>query len=330
MKTYFFAVLFVVALVAPVWAQDADWGPWASLGNNVSVRISSKLMNGGVTWEFRNGGNVDITYMDYYYNDNAGKHEDWFPGTLRAGGIFGGWAAFGPSTGTPVSFQLKAVKLANASGGTSGNATGTSQSDTSSQQAALQQQIQQQQAAAWERQQQLQQQQAALQQQIAEKQAQLQAQRTAQETRRQQALDVYNAAVQRNQAMQNSIQNATDQIVALLQRQQAEKDEREAQEQMEREQAEAEREQRDLQSQIEQLQQQADNVNNNQNVQNNNNYVPPVNRVAPAAPPPKPPPATLGRPVFDNMASLLDGGSGKSPNAPSPAAPLDNLSDLLK
>jgi hypothetical protein len=47
-----------------------------------------------MTWEFRNDGATTITYMDYYYTDSTGQHTDVFPGTLKPGQVFGGWAAF--------------------------------------------------------------------------------------------------------------------------------------------------------------------------------------------------------------------------------------------
>ena len=321
MKKYLLVMMLALARVTLVRA-DVTYDPWKDLGNHVSARVMGPLlMDGEQAWEFRNDGAQTITYMDFTYTDKTGTHEDQLPGSLKPGATIGGWTAF---TFTPIGggqtvyLTIKAIKRAG-DDNASGNATGAGQSDTSSQQAAaqaalqqqpaqLQQQIQQQQAAAQERQQQLQ-------QQLAAKQAQQQAQRTAQETRRQQALDIYNAAVQRNQAIQNSIQNTTDQIIDILQRQQAEKNEREAKEQMEREQAEADREQRDLQNQIGQLQQQAaNNQNNNQNFQNN--YSPaPVQMVQPqtvsAAPPaPVKPP----EPSFDDLLQQASRGDAAAEN----------------
>ena len=56
-------------------------------------------MNGDDTLEFRNDGAVTITYMDFYYTDKTGRHEDWLPFPLKPGATFGGWAAF---TCTPI------------------------------------------------------------------------------------------------------------------------------------------------------------------------------------------------------------------------------------
>lgn len=279
MKTRFFAILSILTIIfafaAPVLAQDTSWGPWASMGNDVSVRLSAPLMNGGVTWEFRNDGATTITYMDYYYYDKAGTHYDALPGSLRPGQILGGWAAFGPSSGTQVSFNIKTIQRAG-SASSSGGSADTSQQNLNNQQSsiqsALQQQLQAQQQAAQQRQQQLQQQQAELQQQIAEKKAALQAQQQALEEKRQQIINDANAKNNAYLALGSAVKNATDQIADLLQQQEQEREAREAQQQEEEQEQDIENQQRQLQEQLDQLQQQQQepneivNNNNNQNV----------------------------------------------------------------
>ena len=223
--------------------------------------------------------------------------------TVLTGSTGATWYLIGSHDSVQVLVGNEAFGNLTASEANAGNSQTTGSSSSSSQpsasQAALQQQLLQQQQAAQEHQQPLQQQQAAVQQQIAEKQAELQAKREELNTRQQQAVDAYNAAVQRSQAMQNTIQNATDQIINILQQRQAEEDARQAKDAMEEQQAEADREQRDLQNQIDQLKQQAaDNQNNNQNVQNNNYSPAPAPVVMPAAPPPPEPAYALAQEKF--------------------------------
>lgn len=278
-----------------------DYGSWSTVpgwpGLNYRVkRNSSSPGDQTFTWwvQFDNTYNQTITFSHNLTPPNSPPPTLTDEMTLGAGRENADWFIVGSHDSVQV--WVGQVTFGD---GTPGNAGGSQNSAASSSvqssaaQAALQQQIQQQQQAAQERQQQLQQQQAALQQQIADKQAELQSKREELNAKQQQAVDAYNAAVQRSQAMQNTIQNATDQIVAVLQQQEAEKEARQAKADMEDQQAEADREQRDLQNQIDQLQQQqqqANDGNNNQNFNNqgvqNNTYVAPV---APAAPPPPEP-----------------------------------------
>ena len=84
---------------------DISWGNWQSLGNSVSVRFSQVPGTTTMTWEFRNDGETTITYMDYYYTDTTGQHTDVFPGTLKTGHAFGGWAAFTGNGRTSISIK---------------------------------------------------------------------------------------------------------------------------------------------------------------------------------------------------------------------------------
>ncbi|MGA2248782.1 MAG: hypothetical protein ABSH48_27825 [Verrucomicrobiota bacterium] len=107
MKTtlnYLFALLALFAGVRQA-AADVSWGNWQSLGNSVSVRFTQVTGTTTMTWEFRNDGATTITYMDYYYTDTTGQHTDVFPGTLKPGQVFGGWAAFTGNGSTSISIK---------------------------------------------------------------------------------------------------------------------------------------------------------------------------------------------------------------------------------
>ena len=76
-----------------------DWGPFWSVGNNVSV--SFVRVNGSTyTWKFRNDGYNSIKYMKFTYSyTDADTYQyktdvDFLPGSLNPGQVIGGWAAF--------------------------------------------------------------------------------------------------------------------------------------------------------------------------------------------------------------------------------------------
>jgi len=80
-----------------------DWGYWRPLGNGVSVRfkIVQRNYERGYhlwTWEFKNDSySSKVTYLKFEYTEykmTYEKNTDYFPGTLRGGETFGGWAAF--------------------------------------------------------------------------------------------------------------------------------------------------------------------------------------------------------------------------------------------
>lgn len=73
-------------------AKPKGYGPWYYLGSGVSVAF--KDVGPGQTWMFRNDGPGKITSLEFEYTDREGKHKDCFPGSLRQGSAFGGWAAF--------------------------------------------------------------------------------------------------------------------------------------------------------------------------------------------------------------------------------------------
>lgn len=107
MKTklnYLFAVLALLAGIHQA-AAKVSWSTWQSLGNSVSVRFSQVPGTTTMTWEFRNDGTTTITYMDYYYTDTTGLHTDVFPGTLKPGQAFGGWAAFTGNGSTTITIK---------------------------------------------------------------------------------------------------------------------------------------------------------------------------------------------------------------------------------
>ena len=79
-----------------------DWGYWRTLGNGVSVRfkIVQRNYERGYhlwTWEFKNDSySSKVTYLKFEYTEykmTYEKNTDYFPGTLKGGETFGGWAA---------------------------------------------------------------------------------------------------------------------------------------------------------------------------------------------------------------------------------------------
>ena len=100
MKTKLCSLFTLLALFVGIHNATADvsWSYWQPLGQQVSVSFSEVPGSSTWTWKFRNDGATAITYMDFYYTDNTGKHTDVLPGRLNPGQTFGGWAAFTASS----------------------------------------------------------------------------------------------------------------------------------------------------------------------------------------------------------------------------------------
>lgn len=86
-------------------SDDPCWGEFTYLGQGISVRFCKvqdkwdDKGNSGWTWSFRNDEPTTITYLEFEYTEYHGmwdieKQHDVFPGSLKGGKIFGGWASF--------------------------------------------------------------------------------------------------------------------------------------------------------------------------------------------------------------------------------------------
>jgi hypothetical protein len=84
-------------------AQNAAidvYGPWQSMGSNISIRFvqrareKSNAAAGIWTWQFRNDDSRKITSLEFGYTDIEGDHHDILPSPLAAGKAFGDWTAF--------------------------------------------------------------------------------------------------------------------------------------------------------------------------------------------------------------------------------------------
>jgi TPR repeat protein len=203
MKKHFcFLLLATFLFIGFVARADVTWGNWLSLGQNLSVRLSSPLDDSGsVTWQFRNVGTVTIGDFDYYYTDKDGRHFFQAAHSLIPGEVAGGWGGEDTKNGVPradgtINFEITRIRLIDPTGQTSSDAN-NSQQTSANQQAASQTSLQNALQAA-------QQQQAAIQaqqqQEFAAAQQRARQQQNAAEAQRQAAIAASNAKIQ---AIQN-------------------------------------------------------------------------------------------------------------------------------
>jgi hypothetical protein len=82
--------------------QDPCWSEFVSMGNGLSISFCEvnkrKTSPSDWTWKFRNDESTTVTFLKFDYIEHKGqtqeRHHDIFPGSLKAGKVFGGWAAF--------------------------------------------------------------------------------------------------------------------------------------------------------------------------------------------------------------------------------------------
>jgi hypothetical protein len=82
--------------------EDPCWSDFYTLGSGVSVsfcEVNKRNHSGSDwTWRFRNDESTTITLLEFTYTEQSflviEKKHDVFPGDLKPGRSFGGWAAF--------------------------------------------------------------------------------------------------------------------------------------------------------------------------------------------------------------------------------------------
>jgi hypothetical protein len=105
------------------------WTPFESLNDGNDVSVSYLLVNKRTskesdwTWKFRNDGSQKITGMEFDYIEDHGAFgansktvHDVFPGSLEAGKVFGGWAAFLAESYTAPKIRITDIKRGGANG----------------------------------------------------------------------------------------------------------------------------------------------------------------------------------------------------------------------
>lgn len=101
--------------------DDPCWSYFTPLGNSISVSFckvknASRDEEGDTwTWKFRNDGYDTISYLEYTYTEyhidyTNEEHNDYFPGTLGPGKIFGGWAAFTAESTRSPTLRIKKIE----------------------------------------------------------------------------------------------------------------------------------------------------------------------------------------------------------------------------